>query len=47
MDKEPLMKVEPKIHSIRFLSLLILAMLVNILAQTAHETGHHFVYQVK
>ena len=31
---------------LRFLPLLILAMLVNILAQAVHETGHHLVYQV-
>ena len=31
---------------LRFLPLLVLAMLVNILAQAVHETGHHFVYQV-
>ena len=31
---------------LRFLPLLLLAMLVNILAQAAHETGHHLVYQV-
>jgi len=30
----------------RFLPLLVLAMLVNILAQAVHETGHHLVYQV-
>jgi len=30
----------------RFLPLFILAMLVNILAQAVHETGHHMVYQV-
>ena len=35
-----------KLQPLRFLSLLILAMLVNILAQTVHETGHHMVYQV-
>lgn len=29
---------------IRFFSLLILAILVNILSQTAHEPGHHLVY---
>ena len=33
-------------NNTRFLPLLILAMLVNILAQAAHETGHHMVYQV-
>ena len=31
---------------LRFLPLLILAMLVNILVQAVHETGHHLVYQV-
>ncbi len=35
-----------KLHQIRFLPLLILAMLVNILSQTVHETGHHMVYQI-
>lgn len=35
-----------KLHEIRFIPLLVLAMLVNILAQAAHETGHHLVYQV-
>ena len=30
---------------IRFLPLLILAMLVNILSQMVHEAGHHMVYQ--
>ncbi len=34
-----------KPHQIRFLSLLVLVMLVNILCQTTHETGHHMVYQ--
>ena len=33
-------------YQIRFFSLLILAMLVNMLGQTTHETGHHLVYQV-
>ena len=33
-------------YQIRSSSLLILAMLVNILSQTLHETGHHLVYQV-
>lgn len=33
-------------NNTRFLPLLLLAMLVNILAQAAHETGHHIVYQV-
>lgn len=35
-----------KLHEIRFLPLLILAMLVNILSQATHETGHHMVYQI-
>ena len=35
-----------KIPTLRFIPLLILAMLVNILAQAVHETGHHMVYQV-
>jgi len=41
-------KIDSKVemYHIRFLPLLILAMLVNILAQTVHETGHHMVYQV-
>ncbi len=33
-------------HKIGFWSLLILAMLVNILGQAIHETGHKLVYQV-
>ncbi|MCP4140475.1 MAG: hypothetical protein GY755_09330 [Chloroflexi bacterium] len=37
--------MDKAIHHIRFLPLLILAMLVNILSQTTHETGHHVVYQ--
>ena len=40
------MSKENRIHSIGFWSLLVLAMLVNILSQTIHETGHHLVYQV-
>jgi len=36
-----------KIHHIRFLPLLILAMLVNILSQSTHETGHLMVYQIR
>lgn len=35
-----------KLYNIRFLPLFILAMLVNILVQATHETGHHMVYQV-
>jgi len=31
---------------LRFLPLLVLAMLVNILAQAVHETGHHIAYQM-
>jgi len=42
--KEHNPKIE--IHHIRFLPLLILAMLVNILSQATHETGHHMVYQI-
>lgn len=33
-------------YRLRFLPLFLLAMLVNILAQAAHETGHHLVYQI-
>jgi len=40
------MHPKAQLHHIRFLPLLILAMLVNILSQTTHETGHHMVYQV-
>ena len=40
------MKEITRFQSIPFLALLVLAMLVNILAQATHETGHHFVYQV-
>ena len=40
------MNIGTKHQSIRFLPLLVLAMLVNILAQAVHETGHHIVYQV-
>ena len=40
------MKTELTFSTLRFFPLLILAMLVNILAQAVHETGHHFVYQV-
>lgn len=36
-----------KIHHLRFLPLLVLAMLVNILSQFTHETGHHMVYQIR
>jgi len=38
--------MQDKNLQLRFLPLLVLAMLVNILAQAVHETGHHFVYQV-
>lgn len=37
--------MQDKSLQLRFLPLLVLAMLVNILAQAIHETGHHFVYQ--
>ncbi|HSM71998.1 MAG TPA: hypothetical protein VK851_10685, partial [Anaerolineales bacterium] len=40
------MKETTRFQTIPFLALLVLAMLVNILAQATHETGHHFVYQV-
>lgn len=40
------MKETTRLQSNHFLPLLILAMLVNILAQAVHETGHHLVYQV-
>jgi len=40
------MDTNSKLYNIYFLPLLALAMLVNILAQTVHETGHHMVYQV-
>jgi len=33
-------------YRVRFLPLLVLAMLVNILSQAMHETGHHMIYQV-
>jgi len=35
-----------ELNRINFLPLLILAMLVNILSQAVHETGHHMVYQI-
>jgi len=34
------------LHRIGFWSLLILAMLVNVMGQAIHETGHRLVYQV-
>lgn len=40
------MNLKSKIYDVRRLPLLILAMLVNILSQATHETGHHMVYQV-
>lgn len=40
------MMAENNFHKIGFMSLLILAMLVNILGQAIHETGHRLVYQV-
>ena len=39
------MKTELTFSTLRFFPLLILAMLVNILAQAVHETGHHLIYQ--
>lgn len=38
--------MQNKNYHLRFLPLFILAMLVNILAQTVHETGHHMFYQI-
>jgi len=35
-----------ELDRVHFLRLLILAMLVNILGQAVHETGHHMVYQI-
>lgn len=40
------MNTNPKHNNLHFLPLLLLAMLVNILGQATHETGHHLVYQV-
>ncbi|HSG42826.1 MAG TPA: hypothetical protein VLA72_06700 [Anaerolineales bacterium] len=40
------MNLDEKLHQIRFLPLLVLAMLVTIFAQAVHETGHHLAYQV-
>ena len=40
------MQTERTLSTPRFLPLFFLAMLVNIFAQAAHETGHHLVYQV-
>lgn len=40
------MKETAKFQSTPFLRLLVLAILVNILAQAVHETGHHLVYQM-
>lgn len=40
------MKETTELQPLRFLPLLVLAMLVNVLAQTVHEMGHHMVYQV-
>ena len=41
-----MVNADSKLHSVRLIPLLVLAMLVNILAQAVHETGHHKVYQV-
>jgi len=38
--------MQDKDIQLRFLTLLVLAMLVNILAQAVHETGHHMAYQM-
>ena len=40
------MTAENNLHKIEFWSLLIIAMLVNILGQAIHETGHRLVFQV-
>ncbi len=40
------MKIENKVYQISFLSCLLLAMLVNILGQASHESGHSLVYQI-
>ena len=40
------MRTNTKLKSPRFFPLLVIAMVVNILAQAVHETGHHLVYQV-
>jgi hypothetical protein len=40
------MEKQRKIHHINFLSLLVLAMLVNILGQATHESGHSLVFQL-
>lgn len=38
--------MQSKIYQLRFLPLLILAMLANVLAQTTHETGHRLFFLV-
>ena len=40
------MMAENNLQKIGFWSLLILAMLVNVLGQAIHETGHSLIYQV-
>lgn len=40
------MKETTRLQSIHFLSLFILAMLVNIIGQATHETGHRVLHQV-
>jgi len=40
------MKTPTLLSTLSLYPLLILAMLVNILAQAVHETGHHLVYQM-
>lgn len=39
------MNTNLKLGNIGFIPLFVLAMLVNILAQAVHETGHHLIYQ--
>lgn len=38
--------MQNKNYQLHFLPLFVLTMLVNILAQAAHETGHHLAYQM-
>jgi len=40
------MNKQNEIHQISFWSLLVLAMLTNVVSQAVHETGHHIVYQL-
>lgn len=40
------MNTQNPAYQMRFMPLVLLATLVNILSQTTHETGHHMVYQL-